>query len=244
MFVRSIQRNETSISDYIVPGGKLTKEKSIEVYTNDYYARLQDALGENYEAVWTVVGDEDFYALGQSYIKKYPSELRDLTSYGDKFSALLRESELLSDYPFLIDLAEFEREFWNIFHRKRESFEIPWEEYLENFSSLTFSFSCNFKIYRWNYRVYEIFQYRDTGFGDIAINFANPQSIILYKTGANISVQEVSDKNYYLIKCLMEGKCLGDIIENSDIDIDENDIQTTFAVLQQSQSFFPKKNND
>ncbi len=240
-FIHSVQGRGNTILDYIAPGGKLTREDSISVYSSDYYARLQDALGENYEAVWAVVGDEEFYSLGQKYIRSHPSTLKDLTSYGNKFHDFLSKLEISKDYPFLVELAKFETEFWSVFHSKRESYIVNWQNYLEHFSGLSFNFSNNFKIFSWDYQVYGVFECRSTGFGDISLDIEKPQSVMLYKKGKNNIVQEISQKSFSIIKCLMDGECLEQIIENTEIEIDESDIQTTFSLLQQSESFFPRE---
>ncbi|WP_290736523.1 DNA-binding domain-containing protein [Halobacteriovorax sp. JY17] len=244
IFIKSVQSGDNSLEGLIVPGGSLSKTEAVKVYSGDYYARLQDALGENYEAVWTVVGDDDFYSIGQEYIRKYPSELRDLTSYGEIFPDFLESLEIIDDYPFLRELALFEKEFWTIFHCERESFEVDWEKYLQDFSTLEFEFSKNLRIFKWNYRVNDIFQYRTTGFTDPDFDYDNPQSIMLYKGGANNTVKEITEENFLIIQELMNGKNLEEVIDTLDINLKEEDIQSTFSLLQQSRVFFPKKKND
>ena len=243
-FINSIQSGKDSMGDLVTPGGQLNQSEALQVYRSDYYARLQDALGENYEAVWTVVGDEDFYTLGQGYIRKYPSDLRDLTSYGEFFVDFLKSSDHLDDYPFLIDLASFERVFWSIFHTRRESYEVDWTKYVDSFSELYFSFSSNLRIFSWNYKVKDIFEYRITGFTDPDFDFETPQAIMLYKSGRNITIKEISPISYLIIKKLMEGKNLLEVIDSSIVDLTPEDIQSTFSVLQTSRVFFPKKSGD
>ena len=63
-----------NLSEYleskIIPVGSLNQKQVLQVYTNDYYARLTEALGESFEAIWAVLGDEEFFKVCHEYIKK------------------------------------------------------------------------------------------------------------------------------------------------------------------------------
>ena len=46
----------------IRPAGRLkTAASALEVYRRAYVARLTEALGDTYEAVWSVLGDDVFF---------------------------------------------------------------------------------------------------------------------------------------------------------------------------------------
>ena len=101
------------LAGLISGGGTLNPDDAITVYAQDYQARLRDALSQNYEATWLIMGDEEFFEYADIYIRKYPSHLSNLTNYGEEFP------ELLGTNPELVDaskMAMFERAFWRAFH--------------------------------------------------------------------------------------------------------------------------------
>ena len=106
--------------------GTLELQEAVEVYSAGYPARLFEALGETYETLWKVLGDEDFQSLCMAYIEKYPSQFRNLSDYGYEFSDYVREyfpEDRVRD--LLVDLAKFEWTFKECFHDKFEkSFEF------------------------------------------------------------------------------------------------------------------------
>ena len=66
------QKIDPQLLNGIIPGGNLSTQEALEVYLNGYPARLTDALGQVYEAVWPVLGDEEFFRVCREYILKYP----------------------------------------------------------------------------------------------------------------------------------------------------------------------------
>jgi len=123
-----IERNPSSISNIACRGaGTLKMFEAVEVYSYGYPARLFEALGETFETVWKVLGDEDFQSLCLVYIKKHPSKSRNLSDYGESFSEFI-EGHLPQEEArgLLVDLARFEWAFKECFHSPYEpSADIP-----------------------------------------------------------------------------------------------------------------------
>ena len=67
LFVEST-RTQTESADLVAlieAGGSLTNEEALKVYSLDYKARMQEALGQNYEATWLVLGDDEFLSYAE-----------------------------------------------------------------------------------------------------------------------------------------------------------------------------------
>jgi len=214
----------------IDPIGKLNPREVMNVYQNDYFARLQDALGENYEAVWAVVGDEEFFKLGREYIEKNPSRAPDLTPYGENFPAFIKEHSLGEEFPFLPELAIFEREFWKLFHAAPFHSEF-------NFSTLTedilgqsrFEFTENLRLFSWSLSLYDIWEQRHEGFNDGEFDFSAPQSIALYKTTDGVKAWNFNQASSEVLKNLISGKTVSESIEVADLV--PQDLQLLFSFL-------------
>ncbi|HND84919.1 MAG TPA: DNA-binding domain-containing protein [Pseudobdellovibrionaceae bacterium] len=111
LFFNSIEtRQPKSVAEFqlqIEPGGELNAQAALAVYQNGYFARLTEAMGGTYEALWAILGDEDFFALCREYIEKYPSLSCDLSDYGAHMAEFLQENPRIQDFPFLSELAKY-----------------------------------------------------------------------------------------------------------------------------------------
>lgn len=119
-FIECIRTGENSeeLLTLMKSFSRLPSDRALEVYREDYQARLTDALKNTYRALHAVLGDEDFLLLARDYLKNYPSSYSDLDDYGDKMDDLLRGHLLCDEYPFLSQLAHFEQMFRKIFHHE------------------------------------------------------------------------------------------------------------------------------
>ena len=106
----------SSLIQSLTPGGTLTSPDALNVYSNGYIVRLTESLGETYEAVWWVCGDEDFFQLSRNFILANPSTTYNLSNYGQQFPEFMDYVAPFPDLPFLGDLARFEWIFKELFH--------------------------------------------------------------------------------------------------------------------------------
>ncbi|MDO8494631.1 MAG: DNA-binding domain-containing protein [Deltaproteobacteria bacterium] len=118
-FVRSVLRSKSdpALAKTIRPGGTLPGPAAVlKVHREGYFARLTEQLGETYEAVWSVLGDQKFFQLCREYIRKHPSIFYNLSDYGAEFPLFLEKQKEAKKFPFLPDLALFEWGFKEVFH--------------------------------------------------------------------------------------------------------------------------------
>ncbi len=137
--------------------GSLKKHEAIEVYASGYSARLFEALGETYETVWKVLGDEDFHSLCLAYIERHPSKSRNLSDYGENFSEFIK-SQLPKEVAgrLLVDLARFEWVFKDCFHSPYESSAVIPDLRNTEPDSLKFSVMRSLMVIRLDYPVYRL----------------------------------------------------------------------------------------
>jgi hypothetical protein len=104
-----INKDINAVKPDIVDTGEVNKvsvEQRLAVYGNAYGYRLIDALSENYPAVHTLLGDDDFYKMTYAYMDAYPSAHFSLRYFGHKLEEFL--SEYHKDIPVLTEMARFE----------------------------------------------------------------------------------------------------------------------------------------
>lgn len=174
--------------------GSLKKHEAVEVYASGYPARLFEALGETYETVWKVLGDEDFQSLCLAYIKKHSSKSRNLSDYGETFSEFIK-SQLPREVAggLLVDLARFEWVFKDCFHSPYEpSAEIPDLRNTEP-DSLRFSVMKSLMVIRLDYPVYKLHGAGgDLGQFNEVLESQSTTYIALYRTPSGVSTVVIS----------------------------------------------------
>jgi len=69
---------------------------------------LLEALDTDYAGLHTLLGDDEFDAMGRAYIAAHPSTHFSLRWYGDRMSEFLRTVEPYSRYPVFAEMAAFE----------------------------------------------------------------------------------------------------------------------------------------
>ncbi len=150
----------TDLNEFdFTPAGSLQPKEALEVYRQGYPARLFEALGETYETLWKVLGDEDFEALCLDYISLHPSSSPNLTDYGEDFSKyLLQKKEIFEESVLLSDLAHFEWEFKECFHSAFESplVELSSAIFSEPIENINFELLISLRAIPLEYPVYRL----------------------------------------------------------------------------------------
>jgi hypothetical protein len=85
-------------------------------YAGGYPVRLREALADTYEAVVAIVGDAEFSALVNRYVRARPPTSYNLNDAGDSLWQFLRGDPVTMRSPFLPDLAELEWKIARAFH--------------------------------------------------------------------------------------------------------------------------------
>ena len=101
--------------DVVVTGDeRLSPASRVDVYGGMYFARLQDAIRENFPALAAALGDEVYRALVNEYLGVHPSRHFSLRELGARLEAFLREHPRF-EAPWAADLAAFEWAFLGAF---------------------------------------------------------------------------------------------------------------------------------
>lgn len=226
-FLNSVREKKLNVdlSDEIVPIGQLNAERVIKIYNSDYFARMTEALGENFESLWFVLGDEGFFDLCKSYIMKHPSSARDLANYGFEMPAFLQENGFLEEWPFLRDLAEFELSFWKMFHSDYPLVE-PSPINPENLSESTFSFE-NVELFKSQWDVVSIWRNRESVADEVELDWDRKTFYLMYRHDVTVHLMELSEEQHSLLTSMKAGARLGAALEL--VDITGEEVQDLFS---------------
>ena len=81
-----------TLAPSIADGARLDKAALADIYASGYVARLEEVLGENFEGLHTLMGDEEFASLCRAYIREHPSRVRSVRWTGHRMSAFLSKT--------------------------------------------------------------------------------------------------------------------------------------------------------
>lgn len=101
-------RLRAAVEAQIIDHVGLTAVERLDLYANMYFYRLHDCLAEDFRAVATVVGPEQFHNLITDYLLVHPSTHPSLRFAGRHLPQMLATHMLSARWPFVADLARLE----------------------------------------------------------------------------------------------------------------------------------------
>lgn len=102
-FQARLLSGDAAIDPHLTRGGPFMK-----AYDHAYRARLVEILGEDFEGLHTLLGDENFFETIAAYIDDHPSTARSARWLGRNLPDWLRQSDAWRAQPVVADMAAFE----------------------------------------------------------------------------------------------------------------------------------------
>jgi hypothetical protein len=160
-FKSHLMRGDTAIAEHIVSTPGLAKDVRLAIYGHAYYARLAEALQQDYEAIHILLGDDDFNLLCKRYIDAYPSKYPSLRWFGQHMNEFLTNNEPYRDYPYLKEMASFEWCFIEAFDAEDASF-ITIDEVAqlapEQWAELKFGLHPSVQLFQYNWNILPVWK--------------------------------------------------------------------------------------
>lgn len=210
-------RSELSsdLPSHIIPAGTLTASQAIDVYRRDYKARLSEAIGELYESIWYVLGDDEFFNLAKDYIDLHPSSVKELGSYANDFPVFLKSQPITVEFPFLYDLALFEQLFWQFFHDENTYIFDPFESIcVDNLGSVVFKLPNQCRLFSWPWAVDKIFEAR-SGSSEQEVDWNRPSSCMIIKLNQTIKIFSLSKNQFNTLSNIARESTIESSLEGS-----------------------------
>ncbi|GJL65646.1 MAG: hypothetical protein NPIRA05_06170 [Nitrospirales bacterium] len=233
---RDHEAPDKRLRDSITPGKDLTALEALEVYRRGHRVRLTEALGDTYEGVWWVAGDEEFFRMAKAFIQSHPSRTYNLSSYGEEFANFLETTRPFPDLPFLPDLARFEWTFKNIFHMpQHEPVSQETIQAMTQQGNIQFQFGPSVHLFSSPYTIYDIWKLRGTCHNQQPpTDWNHGQHLLLYKKHRQVFVNTLQEVEHGILEQLLKGRLLEESLNETMIqypDIRQTEISQLFQVM-------------
>jgi hypothetical protein len=183
-------RNHSEHFPEIQAAGSLNELEALDVYRKGYFARVNDALIENFETIYKLAQPDNFYEVTKVFVNEHPSQEFNISKLSEKFIEFLGSLEIATDYPFLNDLAHLDWQRSRLFHIKDE-IGLSGPDVLEAMEAgkdLTTTDSVRF--FRTQYPLKEI---RDQVFSAQELRFSvGDYMILLFKSEEQVFISQFS----------------------------------------------------
>ncbi len=229
--IRSNQIDEELVA-LIKDSPKIKAHRALEVYQEDYQARMTEALRNTYRAINALIGDEDFFYLAKDYIENYPSPFSDLDEYGNCFSEFLTAHQLNEDYVFLSELAHFEWNFREVFHQAHEiGLEATLLAQLLQEDSCKIQLVHSVRVLHYSFLIDKLYALKDeTDHNDEDFDFNQNQYLLIYKDGVMVKIHSLSKAQWKIVNTLEAPHSLLSVLQNAD-SITPSEVQELFQIL-------------
>lgn len=213
LFYNFITGAEKAPPDGYKAAGSLSIEGGFAVYQRGYVARLTETLGDTYESVWRVLGDELFFETCRDFISANSSQSYNLSDYSVKFVDYMISHPATADFPFLPDLAHLGWLHKEVFHGA-DDIGLAGEELMSRLSedASGIQLTGNFEVIKSNYRLFDIWKALQNE-AALPEGWQASQNIALYKMENQVYLREVSAAETEFFENLQSGMDVLDACE-------------------------------
>lgn len=154
-FQKSGDKSEISLQLATLP--KISQEKSLDIYRNNYLSSLIESLSDTYSACKILFGDELFQTICFKYCDEESSRHPNLSNYGESFPDFIKNLPISEEIPFISDLAHYEWTIKETILREFDQTEIPFESIVSK-SNVVFELKNHVKLLQSTFPISEIWQ--------------------------------------------------------------------------------------
>jgi len=115
-FARGVLDDDVTDIESQVRSGAFPPSRYLQIYRNNVFANLTQALTDVYPVVTRLVGDGFMAYASDAYIREHPPRSSDVHEFGEAFADFLRAFEPASGHRYLPDVARLEWAYHGAFH--------------------------------------------------------------------------------------------------------------------------------
>jgi hypothetical protein len=204
-----------------------------QVYRNNFIILNGDAIADMYPVVKRLVGDEAFRMLATAYVRNHPPMERTLLLYGALFADFLATIPELSGLAYLSDVARLEFAWTAAYHATDER-PLMAEQIArlssDDIADLHLQPHNSLQLLASDYPIHRIWMVNQNDPQDVVISLdEGPSRLAVIRPQSEVEVRELSIGEFELLRCLVDGKPVGQAFESA-VSLETNfDLQPFFA---------------
>lgn len=218
-FLRALFAGNSNVEVHIREGS-LTSAARLEIYRNNVFANLTDALRAVYPVVLRLVGDEFFAHAARHYIYAHPSGSGDIHEFGKAFGEFLASFPGAQQLVYLPDTARLEWHVHEAFHSTDHeplALERLWAVTPEKYGELLFHLHPACRLLASPYPVHRIWQVNQSDFaGEETVDLDEGEArLLVSRPRFKVQITPLSAGGYALMDALAERARLSAAVERA-----------------------------
>lgn len=215
------------------------RQQRLNVYRNNVFVSLLEALGEIFPVCKQVVGDDFFNAMARQYVERHPPTSPVLSGYGDQFSEFMRHFFPAQSLPYLPCLCDLEYRLLQLTHAPETptlSLEAAQQRLsqVQNPEALTLYLSPQCELISAPFAVGSLYLAHQEATPDLShLNIAQSEHLLLAKAGFYGRMYLISAAEFNFLRALQQDPSLSQALP----DDDQFDLGRTLARLMTWQVF-------
>jgi len=204
--------------DGIILDGGLPAERLFQVYRNNFWISVEEALAEIYGVVERLVGRRFFTFMTDRFLRSYPLRHGNLHQLGGELPAFLKGFKPAAGLPYLPDIARLEWAYNQVFHAADA---VPFNPQLlvglppAKILQLHFDLaSCSRLVYS-PFPIFHIWRVNQEGYaGDQQVDLAaGSASVLVTRPALEVELQQLDQGDAGFLQSLTAGCNLGEATE-------------------------------
>ncbi|KTD22926.1 DNA-binding domain-containing protein [Legionella londiniensis] len=205
-FKESIFNKKQLNLDAFISKKSLPAERLLQIYRNNCFINLTEALESIYPTVLKLVGENFFSATAKAYILAHPSVSGNLHDFGELFSSFLQEFPPAQPVPYLPEVAQLEWGAHRIYHEE-DSKPLDVQE-LSKFSEdeslkLKFQLKTTSRLFSFKFPIYTIHQFCHKDNEDAELTLKEEgESVLITRDKEHVCLVELTRSEYAFLSAL------------------------------------------
>lgn len=210
-FADSVYMEESAdFLSYVAPG-RFPPEQLVQIYRNNVFVSLTDALADVYPVVTRLVGEGFLKYASDAFIRTHPPRSGNLHDFGSEFAAFLADFPPAAELAYLPDVARLEWAYHCVFHAPEvdtlspmELAKVPPDQYGE----IRFALHPAIRLLDSDYPILSIWRVNQPDYeGDDSVNLSEGGvKLMIARRQLEIEFQLLSDGEFQWLSTLAQGR--------------------------------------
>jgi len=203
-----------------IEDGAFPAERHVQVYRNNVFAGLTDALAAIFPVTLKLVGEGFFHYTADGYIRRHSPRSGNLHEFGEVFADYLRQFEPAATLPYLGDVARLEWCWHEAFHAA-DAPPFPVGELARiaptDYERLRFRLHPSVRLLHSPWPVLRIWETNQDGAAaDSAVDLGEGEArLLVHRRDLEVLIEPLQAGDYALLGAFRDGLTLGEAADRA-----------------------------